>query len=257
MRCRAALLWLAFCVIASGPSFVSGGVIVDGTFQNLGFEQATIAPAPTPVVPWDAGSATTAISSAAALPYWTVMEDSTVWNALWGQPVALDETSVALIHGPMETEIGTLTPVEGNYAAFLSANPNSPTQGVPNPYYHSASIFQTGQLSSQAKSIQFYLLSQDGLTPQQYPIVTLNGSVIPLTTLSVSGDAYDVIGDVSEFAGQTADLAFTTPNSDCAFGLDDISFSTTTAPVPEPASLAIFGAAGAGLLMRRRRAANL
>jgi hypothetical protein len=257
MKCRRALLWLTFCLIASGRSSVSGGIIVDGTFRNMGFEQVTIEPAPTPVVPWDAGAATPAISSAAAMPYWTVTEDSSVCNGLWGRPIALDETSVSLIHGPTGTEIGTLTPVEGNYAAFLSANPNSPTKGVPNPYYHSASISQTGQLSSQAKSIHFYLLSQIGLTPQEYPLVTLNGTVIPLTAVSVSGDAYEVAGDVSAFAGQPADLAFTTPAVDWGFGLDDISFSTSPAPVPEPASLTIFGLTGAGLLMRRRRAASL
>ena len=131
------------------------------------------------------------------------MEDSTVCNAIWGMPDALDETSVALIQAQTGTEVGTFAPVEGLYAVFMSGYPP-----VAAPFYKSASISQTGQVASNARSIQFWVSNTE------LPIVTLNGVQIPLVTQGVSGNMVEVAGDVSQFAGQTADLAFTTPAAD-------------------------------------------
>src|ERR1700689_3329347 len=80
-------------------------------FENLDFEQAIVAPAPLGYTPFDAYDP---ISAASALPYWTVTEDSTICTAVWGEPVALDETSVALVSG-------SYSPLQGNYSVQLTA----------------------------------------------------------------------------------------------------------------------------------------
>jgi hypothetical protein len=227
------LLFLGF-IAFSCPALSAG--ILDGTFKNLGFEQATIVPQSSVAVPWDA---LYPISSSAALPYWTVTEDTTVCNTMWGQPVALDETSVSLINVGAGTEIGYLSAITGAYSVFMSSN-----SGAPSGYYKSASIAQTGQLASSAKSIHFFV------SPNELPVVTLNGNVIPLLTEYDANNVKEVAGDISGFAGQTVNLAFTTPQTDNAFELDSISFSTAT--VPEPVSFALLGAGGLWTFRRRR-----
>src|SRR5437667_9025958 len=81
------LVVISFCLLqtVSGQGFV-----------NLNFEQASIASAPPGYTPSDAVNP---ISATSAFPGWTVREDGTVMTAVWGSPVALDETSVALVSG--------------------------------------------------------------------------------------------------------------------------------------------------------------
>src|SRR5665811_1796693 len=66
-------------------------VVCADSFQNLDFEQAIVQTAPLGYVPYEADPP---ISSAAALPYWTVHihHTNTTCTAIWGQPKALDVT---------------------------------------------------------------------------------------------------------------------------------------------------------------------
>ena len=211
-------------------------------FINLNFEQASIAPAPPGYTPWDAANR---ISAASALPFWSVSEDSTICTAVWGSPIALDETSVALVSG-------TYPPIAGNYSVQLSAYANAPSG-----YYRSSSISQAGVIPAGTRSIQF-LIASPYQNIQPNPIVTLNGAANALREISQSGGVITMAGDVSAFAGNTATLAFlcaatsggTFPANENYFNLDDIQFSPSS--IPEPSGLALV-ALGALLLGFRRR----
>jgi hypothetical protein len=215
------------------------------SFANLNFEQATIAPAPSGYTPSDAFNP---ISAASALPYWTVSEDATICNAIWGSPAALDETSVALVSAGSN-------PIQGSYSVQLSA-----FSGAPSGYYNSSSISQTGLIPIGTQSIQFLIASpsQAGSVPPN-PIVTLNGTNISLFAISQSGGVITMAGNVSAFANTTATLAFlceattggTFPSNENYFNLDDIQFSPS--PVPEPSEFALitFGAFIFSLCLRK------
>jgi hypothetical protein len=221
----------------------AAGVVGQGTFQNLNFEQATIASAPPGYTPWDAYNP---ISAASALPYWTVSEDGTICTAVWGTPVALDETSVALVSTGY-------APFQGSYSVQLSAYADAPAG-----YFHNSSISQTGLIRIGTQSIQFLIASpsQAG-SVQPNPIVSLNGTPISLSEISQSGGVITMGGNVSAFAGTTANLTFLCeatqgdgfPANENTFNLDDIQFSNEA--VPEPGA---FGLSGLGALVLGWRA---
>ena len=202
-------------------------------FQNLDFEMATITPAPPGYTPSDAYDP---ISAADALPYWTVLEDSTVCTAVWGAPVALDETSVALVNGNYYPSL------QGVYSVQLYAYADAPP-GL----FHTASISQTGLVPAGTHSIQFLMESPPvaGGVVQANPAVTLNGTLINIFPVSTSGGVVTMAGDVSAFAGTRADLSIQCAGISGApfnlmeniFELDAISFSSNTVPEPNTATI--------------------
>jgi hypothetical protein len=210
-------------------------------FQNLGFESASVEPAPVNFTPVDAFDP---ISAAAALPGWTTIEDSTVTNAVWGDPIALDETSVALVSSG--AIVGKHSVVVTSYA------------DAPNGLYHSASISQTGDIVAGVRSIHFSINGNTGVHFGVGPMVSINGVPIAVFETSFVGVVSQWEGDVSAFAGTTAQLMFTAagvPGSlstdEDGFELDAISFSAQA--VPEPATLGVLVCAGISMLMRRPR----
>ena len=229
-------------------ALVSGAAtLYAGDFRNLDFEMATITSAPAGYTPFDAYQPISAVN---ALPFWTVYEDATVCTAVWGAPVALDETSVALVHG------NDYPSLQGAYSVQLYAWADAPPG-----YFHTASISQTGLIPAGTYSIQFLMQSPPvaGGTIQASPAVTLNGTAISIFPLSTSGGVVMMAGDISAFAGMTANL-----NIQCAgtsgaslylqeniFELDAIRFSTSAVPEPHPASFMLL--AGLFTLLARVR----
>jgi hypothetical protein len=238
----------AIAVLIVAITFETSTIYGQG-FMNLNFEQASVAPAPLNYTPSDAQNP---ICAASALPYWTVTEDGTVCTAVWGEPVALDETSVALV-------AASANPIQGNYSVQLSAYADAPSD-----LYRSSSISQTGLIPIGTQSIQFLIASPTnaGSVPPN-PTMTLNGSPISLSVVSQSGGVMTMGGNVSAFAGDTATLAFlcqaTTgasfPANENYFNLDNIQFSTS--PVPEPSEIALTALGALFLCFRRWRKPSL
>ena len=220
-------------------------------FENLDFEQAFIVSAPAGFTPFDA---TPPISAASALPSWTVREDGIVCNAIWGAPIALDETSVALVTQTNGVYPG-FVPLQGSYSLQLYA-----FQGAPPPEFKTASISQTGLIPVTARSIQFLLESPPvaGGIIQANPIVTVDGTPLTLFRQSISGGIASMVADITGYAGSTVDLTFLCqgspggfPLSENIFALDDIQFSTRM--VPEPSTLMSVGLFSALVAFHRRR----
>ncbi|GEM_PF-549111 len=205
------------------------------SFINLDFENATVAPPPPDYTPFDAFDP---ISAANALPGWTVREDGTICSAVWGAPVALDETSVALV-SPRDS------PILGSYSVELSAMADA-TPG----FFQNSSISQTGLIPLGTQSIRFLIAHRNpNLSPQSDPILTIDGAPISLSTISQSRGVFTMAGDVSAFAGSTATISFLCqatrgaglPENENLFNLDDIQFSAQ--PVPEPPTFPLFAVA--------------
>jgi hypothetical protein len=99
------------------------------------------------------------------------------------------------------------------------------------------SIAQTALVPPQARSLSFRAQGGAGL-------VSLDGSLLSVIPLSV-GSNYTLYGaDISAWAGQFSELRFTAvaPETlDSSWTLDSIQFST--APIPEPSTLALFSVA--------------
>lgn len=217
------------------------GAAAQGTFQNLDFELATVTPAPADYTPWDAYQP---ISAADALPYWTVREDATVCTAIWGAPNALDETSVALVTAGSYPAYPAL---QGVYSVQFYAWADAGS-----PFFRSASISQTGLVPNGMHSIQFLVQSPPvaGGRVQASPSVTLNGTPINIFPISTSSGVVTMAGDISAFAGLTANLDIQCAGTSGAtfylseniFALDAIQFSNLSVPEPGVFGLSAFGA---------------
>jgi len=183
-------------------------------FRNLDFETAGLIIPPTGIgqyggaidptlafVDWTVGSAQ------GAFPTYFLYNNGTV-----GSP------AVNLIGPAFPNGVG-LNPLQGSYSVFME-------------YFFDSglgpSLSQTGLIPADAKSISFLV---DPLANNV--ILSLNGVNIPL--LSSDGGTL-LSGDVSAFAGQSAEVTFRTQRQ---LYFDDIRFSTTS--VPEPCTPALIG----------------
>jgi len=150
----------------------------------------------------------------------------------------------SLYDGTILPEIGYAAfPAFGKYSlAFLLGNDGN---GIYLPY----TLSQTGDIPADANSIHFI----DFGGPFE---LRINGSLVPLIyyypPTMFNRDPVNVYGDVSMFAGQSAELDFTTVRDPaCSFnGIDEISFSPQIAP--EPTTWLLFGLGGLGLLARKK-----
>jgi hypothetical protein len=192
-----------------------------GTFQNLDFESAHNIPAFDPHAhPWY-------MSAADALPGWSCYVGTNQTTFVAFNDLTLDAAGVSLItntsaYYPMPAGL-----LSGQYCVSLQYGAVSAGPLV----YGPASIAQSGQVPSDARSIQFR-----GTVPFT---VTFGGNSIPLVVLSSQGDYSIYGGDISQFAGQTGELTFTS-YSHFDF-LDAIQFSTEAIPEPSSAFLFITG----------------
>ena len=213
-------------------------------FQNLDFSQGTSQPPPVNYVP---ANAFIAISAAAALPHWTVVEDTTVCNAIFGLP-PLDETGVAL---------DTVNGIPGKSVVLSAFSVVGP------PYYKSASISQIGSVPFDARSIRFSIVVDSGSVGAPIlPTVTLDGVNINYFPLGPPTNGVTMMaGNVSAFADTDAELKFqeglVPPESqfyDARVWVGAISFSS--APAPEPGALACLILPGIWALVSRRGASH-
>jgi hypothetical protein len=200
------------------------------SFQNLGFESATI-------VPISGGSFGSEVQWNPAMPGWTGYLGANPVNWIHHNNACLSPCTAMFIYdqpGPLWRG-----PLVGNYSVALSAGPY--TSG---PYQ--ASIAQTGLIPSDARSVHFFGLfngSSQIIPAADQLIVSVGGQSLPIYSFVPEGRDYrDFAVDVSAFAGQTAELRFTVVTEAAPPGqqgrgshlmLDFISFSAT--PVPEPA----------------------
>lgn len=220
IRCRYILPVILFALLS--PSISHG----QGAFQNLNFESAIIMPVP--------GDEYGRVEFGPALPGWNG------YVGLVPQTLALYNN--LFIGSP---GIGLVGPASGGIAGGFSLvlQGGSPLNS-PN-----VSIVQSGLIPAGAKSVEFQTWN--------YAVpfsVSMNGEPISLTILRTMNNVVTYGGDVSQFAGQSAELQITAfsglPRSGNLY-LDSISFSPLA--VPEPSTYALLGLGGLLLGLGRWR----
>lgn len=176
-----------------------------GTFQNLGFEQATVFGDPTP--------------AAGALPFWVGYINGVPIANIFYNDVSIGGAAVS-IH---DTSSHFYPALLGSYSVLLQGSGAGPAT--------SAAIAQTGQLPSDAVSIRFWA------SPLSNNLqVWLDGQSIPLFILG-AGPSYNILGgDITVHAGQTRELRFVGPANGGGF-FDNIQFSNQ--PIPEPSAVSL------------------
>jgi hypothetical protein len=161
-----------------------------GTFGNLDFESANVAPL-------NPGQGNTVLTSD-GMPGWTAYYDGRAGNTIYHNGVSLAGATVA-IEGPQFLPI-----LRGQYSAYVVGdyNPSGPA-GT-----NWSAIAQTGLVPQNAKTL-YYLAAQN--IPEYPPIfeVTLGGVSIPVTQVGSTTQYTIWAGDVSAFAGLTEQLMFT------------------------------------------------
>ena len=225
----------------------AGGAFGQGSFQNLGFETASLVPIP--------GDPYGRVQFAPAFPGWTgligVVQST---DALYNNSF-LDTSGITILdHGWPVGSLGAGGLISGNFTALLQAG-FAGASGTP----ADTTLSQTGLVPAGAKSLQFKAYDPYDLSPYVPMAVTLGGQRLSLTPLA-SGANFTLYGaDLQAWAGQTAELDFIVfaerphVNNNYVF-LDSIQFSDQ--PVPEPGVLSL-STLGALLLgwrgLRRRR----
>jgi hypothetical protein len=197
-------------------------------FVNLNFESTTLAYNATP----------STVATTVGLPGWNASIGGISQSTILYNNGTLGNSAVAI-----QGYANSLTPViAGTFSASLTAGATG-----------NASISQTGLIPANSLSLLFEsYTSGNGLPTLSVTIDGQNISVSPLLT-TANYTLYG--GDISAFAGQPANLAFTAvSNYPQGFGyyvLDEISFSTN--PVPEPSTLGLIALGGLFLAWQWKR----
>ena len=220
------------------------GALPQGTFQNLDFESASIPSGTQP------GSS---VPISSALPGWsgsysrysgTFQATSVLYDAMSLGGTGITYTVISFI----DTLNTGYQPLQGSYSPFLLGGT------VPNGSLASSTISQTGLVPNGTTSLIMDVYAQYGFT------ASLGGQTVNMVPLQTFPSYTLYGGDISAFAGQTAQLSITAPPAPSGRGnlngvlLDDIQFSDQ--PIPEPSlfDLSAFGAVLLGwrVLGRRR-----
>jgi hypothetical protein len=187
--------------------------IAQGTFRNLGFEEALIAP----------GTPEGKISTSFAIPGWSAFLDETLLSEIsYNRPVIF-RSDITLFD-----RTSGLPAIDGQYKVSLWS------EGIGD-----SSIRQTGIVPSAAPFLLFKLnpraKDRDPSDLRIHPIIRMNGEVISYRPLEFASNYTLYSADVSRFAGQSVTLEFAAvrpPQAVSSFSLDSIEFSN----VPEPRS---------------------
>jgi hypothetical protein len=221
-------------VILSAVMLAGLSAAAQGSFQNLDFESASLAPT-------SGFGGNVPIGS--ALPGWSATIGGVAVTQVLQNNYTLGEAFIDIL-GPGWNYINPGI-IDGNYTVYLQAFDS--TQG-------NVSIWQSGTIPANALSLQFKTWK---FQPTSAFSVTFNGNSLSPVVLSsgqsASGQTYDVYGaNIGAYAGQTGSLEFTALVSgygESATEFDDITFSPTS--VPEPNTLAIIVMGGVAVAARR------
>ena len=235
MKLRRSLL-LASCLVcacASAPA--------QGTFQNLAFESAKLVPLSGGLYDFNQ-----------AFPGWAGYIAGVPTGVGDYNNLNLDGAGFSIIDSNYSNGLGLPSGlIQGMYTAVLMGG----ISGLNQP--SDATLAQTSLVPVTAQSLQFKAQFV-GFSPSASFNVTLDGTTLSLIPLA-SGTNYTLYGaDISAWAGQTADLAFTAIaerphfNADYLF-LDAIQFSDQRTPEPGVLSLSFLGALVLGWRALRRR----
>ena len=205
-------------------------VFAQGTFQNLDFESASVAPSPPAGYP-------NPVSISAAIPGWMAFLGSSQQSQAQYNTTTLGVPSISLLGPTWNQSLPGI--IDGKYSVILQSGNNIDSGSGP----QSASIEQNGTVPLFAQSLQFKAFSE-GVLSVSFAGNTFQPSVLA-SAVAPSGQAYDIYGvNISAFAGQTGELQFT-ENFDQNYPftvLDDIAFSSSA--VPEPGPLVLTGIGG-------------
>ena len=226
-------LTLAFSFAAHGQ----------GTFQNLGFEAASLVPIP--------GDGFGRVQFDAAFPNWIgyvggVQQGSALYNSTF-----LDSAGIGIIDnnfpGTFNASAGVLA---GSYSAILQAGVSL---NNPSPTLVDTTLSQTSLVPVSANSLRFRVY----YWPNPL-LIFLGGQRLPLVELQSAAN-YTLLGaDVRAWQGQVARLDFHLLHPlafiNNTIKLDAIQFSVQ--PIPEPATFGLIAlgavALGGGMLRRNR-----
>ena len=161
-----------------------------------------------------------------ALPGWTGYLNGTRVDRVLYDNLNLSGPSISL----WDSLIPSFQPIQGSYSVYLKSFSD---QGGA-----SAAIGQTGQIPNDAFSLFFLRAPQTGFN------VSFGGQPISLVQFGTAGNNIIMAGDISRFAGQTAELLFVGQGV-----FDDIQFSNQAIPEPSVLGLSVIG----GLLLAWRR----
>jgi len=212
-------------------------------FVDLNFEAATLVPVP--------GSGGLFVEFPQAFPGWSESPGAETTYAVY-DAASIDGTAISIMDTnsyPFASWLDGVI-IQGNYSAILAAGLGS------NHAPTDATLSQTGMVPLGTESLQFKAseLNSGAFT------VTLGDQTLSLTVLG-TGTNYILYGaNVSQWAGQTADLAFTelaeNPHRDDTYlVLDAIQFSPE--PIPEPSVIGLFSISGLYLCWRMRSNSRL
>ena len=210
--------------------------LAQGTFQNLGFESASLIPIP--------GDPYGRVQFDPAFPGWTGFVGGVQQTAALYNNEFLDSSGISIIDHNWSSPLGLPGGlIEGNYTAVLQAGVGGDT-----------AISQTAQVPEDAQSLLFKAYKL--FVPAGSFSVILGGQTLSLTPLA-AGTNYTLFGaDIHALAGQQELLDFVLaaqqPHVNNAYVyLDSIQFSDQ--PVPEPG---IFGLFAMGALIFAWRCAR-
>jgi len=219
-------------------TFATLSAKAQGTFQNLNFESAGV-PAGTaqgslvPVSEAFPGWNAYFTSSSATVPAPQVSYD---FVSLGGAAISLVDT-------------GSVTPIQGNYSAFLFGGANSPEVGGQDGQLYSATISQTGTIPTGTET-----LLMDARSFGASPVVAIDGQPINMIPLQTFANYTLYGGNISTYSGFVETLSFTEPSSTTVAPtellLDNISFSPQA--IPEPSPFVLSGIGGLLFALYRR-----
>jgi hypothetical protein len=189
-------------------------------FANLDFESAMVAG-------YSPGSS---IPSALAFPGWSIPPSTIYYDAisLGGAVTSINDLSTGLGYSPLE----------GTFSAFLFGGTfNTPV-----------SISQTGLVPAGTTTIQLWQGTFMALGGFE---LSMDGQVIPMTTISSQSGYVVRVGDVSAYAGNLATLQITALGVPTGPGPNPVLIDNIQFVVPEPTTISLIGLGLLSLLWHR------